>query len=257
MMDNVSPLHTRVLRLFLFLALLLCLVPSVYAQTETPPQMDFSLNRDWGYGGLNGQIQGHFSARVRGPDNLQRVVFYLDDQVLGEVTAPPFKIRFVTDDYPLGEHVLYAVGYTADGQVLTSNRVQRVFVSPEEGWQVAGRIIIPALGLSVGVILLVALVSFLGERRRGPGAPRSYGLFGGAVCPRCGRPFARHWWAPNMVTAKYDRCPHCGKWSIVRAASPQALREAEEAMLHPHTPQTASPEESLEKALDESRYLDE
>ena len=245
-------------RLLIFLLcslFLLALVPEVRAQTESAPQLELSLNRDWGYGGLNGRIQGHFSARVRGPDDLQRVVFYLDDRILGVADAPPFEIRFVTDDYPLGEHVLYAVGYTSGGGKLISNRVRRVFVSAAQGWQEAGRMLAPVLGLALGAMALAALAAFLGERRRGLGAPRSYGLFGGAVCPKCGRPFSRHWWAPNMVTGKFDRCPHCGKWSLVRAASPQALREAEQP------PDASPPPQSeagrLEQALDDSRYMDE
>ncbi len=248
--------------LILLLLSLVVFVPGAHAQTEAPPQLEFSLNRDWGYGGLGGQIQGHFSTRVHGPDNLERVVFYLDDRILGEADEPPFTIRFVTDDYPLGEHSLYAVGYTADGRTLTSNTLHREFVSAQQGWQDAGKMLLPILGIVFGVMLLAAVVAWLGERRRAPlppGAPRSYGIFGGAVCPKCGRPFSRHWWAPNMLVGKLDRCPHCGKWSIVRAAPPDVLRAAERTELEAAAPPPSpvNETEQWKKDLDESRYLDE
>ncbi|HEB66104.1 MAG TPA: hypothetical protein ENJ02_11275 [Chloroflexi bacterium] len=249
-------------RLPIYLLLLLALVPAVRAQTESAPQLELSLNRDWGYGGLGGQIQGHFSARVRGPDDLERVVFYLDDQILGEADAPPFKIRFVTDDYSLGEHTLSAVGYTTDGRTLTSNTLHREFVSAQQGWRDTGKMVLPLLGVVFGAMLLAALVAYLGERKRKPlppGAPRSYGIFGGAVCPKCGRPFSRHWWAPNLLAGKFDRCPHCGRWSIVRAAPPEVLRAAERAELEAAVPLSAPPDETEQwkKDLDDSRYLDE
>lgn len=251
-------------RILLFL--LLCAVflpaPAVYAQTESPPQLDLSLRRDWGYGGLGGQIQGHFTARVRGRDDLVRVTIYLDEQVLVELDASPFEWRFVTDNYPLGKHTLVAVGVTSSGEELRSNTLHVEFVSPQQGWNEAGRMILPLLGVVFGGMLLAAGISWLVERRRGPlpaGAKRSYGLLGGAVCPKCGRPFGLHWWAPNMVAGKFDRCPHCGKWSLVRRASRDELiaaEQAERAALGV-MPTTYDEAEERRRALEDSRYLDE
>ncbi|NOX60535.1 MAG: hypothetical protein GXP42_01080, partial [Chloroflexi bacterium] len=69
-----------------------------------------SLRRDWGYGGFAGDIQGTFTMKVEGPDDLVSVDFYIDDQLIGTDTEPPWRLRFVTDDYPLGVHELRAVG---------------------------------------------------------------------------------------------------------------------------------------------------
>ncbi len=251
-------------RILLFLLVCAVFLPalSVHAQTETPPQLNLSLRRDWGYGGFGGQIQGHFTARVLGRDDLVRVTIYLDNQVLVKLDAPPFDWRFVTDDYPLGKHTLVAVGVTSGGEELRSNTLQVEFVSPQQGWNEAGRIILPLLGIIFGGMLLAAGISWLVERRRGPlpaGARRSYGLLGGTVCPKCGRPFGRHWWALNMPTGKFDRCPHCGKWSLVRRASRDELAAAEQAEQAAVSPMPTAGNEAEERrrALEESRYLDE
>ncbi|GAB4521465.1 MAG: hypothetical protein Fur0018_02010 [Anaerolineales bacterium] len=252
-------------RILPFLLTLTIFLPlwGVHAQTEGAPQLQFSLRRDWGYGGLNGQIQGHFTARVKGRDDLSRVVFYLDEQVMAEVDAPPFELRFVTDSYPLGKHMLYAVGYTARGQEMLSNVVYAEFVSAEQGWQEARRMIIPLLAIIFGGMLLTAAITWFAEQRRGPvpaGAPRTYGILGGAVCPKCGRPFSRHWWAPNILSGKFDRCPHCGKWSLVRMASRHDLRAAEQAELEAAQFAAISAQtetQQHQRELDESRYLDE
>jgi hypothetical protein len=63
-----------------------------------------------------------------------------------------------------------------------------------------------------------------------------------------------------LLIGKLDRCPHCGKWSIVRSESPQALRLAEVAELDQiqqsdHLPQIPE-EEKMKKELDDSKYQD-
>ncbi len=247
--------------------LLRLLLPMFFLLSQTPaaPQLSLSLQREWGYAGFDGRIQGHFALRADAPEDVQRVVFYLDDAVLGTADSPPFRVRFVTDSYAPGAHTFSAVGYTASGREVRSNLLRATFVSAEEGWREAGRMVLPLLAVTAGALLLTGLGVYLGERRRGavpPGAPRSYGLLGGAVCPKCGRPFGRHWWAPNMLTAKLDRCPHCGGWSLVRAASPERLRaaeEAERAALRPEGMPPAPQDEAarLQRALDETRYLDD
>ena len=85
----------------------LAFVSAVSAQSD---ELTLSLSRDFGYGGFNGDIQGTFSVKASGPANLERVQFFLDDTLLGEDTDVPFAIQFVTDNYPLGAHVLHAVG---------------------------------------------------------------------------------------------------------------------------------------------------
>jgi hypothetical protein len=61
----------------------------------------------------------------------------------------------------------------------------------------------------------------------------------------------------NVVAGKYDRCPHCGKWSLVRRVDPRLLRKAAEAFTagqeqEPNAPLDVS--QSFSKQLDESRF---
>ena len=84
-------------------------------------QLTLGMSRDWGYGGLNGDIEGLFSMHVTGPADLTRVDFYIDNTKIGEVTQAPFNLQFNTDNYPLGNHQIYAIGYSASGQEYRSN----------------------------------------------------------------------------------------------------------------------------------------
>jgi hypothetical protein len=233
----------------------------VLAQSESP--LTLSLSKDFGYSGFAGDIQGVFSMKVKGPEDLTRVVFFIDGQSIGEVTSPPFRLQFDTGSYSLGKHTLGAIGYTSAGQELQSNELVREFVPASTGASTVSKILLPILA----VVAVAALVSYLmpalftrGKTRNlAPGAPRNYAPLGGTICPKCGRPFAIHIWGLNVVVGKYDRCPYCGKWSIVRHASPDQLRAAEAAEIEQAgtteqvLPET-SPEEKLRKDLDNSRY---
>ena len=141
----------------LFLALALSLAPlaAAAAQGQT---LNLSLSRDFGYGGFNGDIQGTFSLHASGPSTLVRVDFYLDDTQIGEVTKAPFTLQFVTDNYPRGTHSLYAIGYTSDGNQLSSAKITSVFVSGSEATQSTLKTVIPILAIVFGALLLAALV---------------------------------------------------------------------------------------------------
>lgn len=242
--------------MFWFISLLFA-VP-VQAQEA---QLMLRLSRDFGYSSGTGRIQGVFSVRVDSTQDLVRVTYYLDNEVLGVVSEPPFRLRFSTDDYPLGIHELRAVGETAAGELLTSNVIRVEFVSAEEGWETAARITVPLIVLvflAIGVSFAVTLMQRKKQPALPPGAPREYGLAGGAICPKCKRPFARHFWSPNLLAGKLERCPHCGKWSVVRAEPLSALRAAEqmelEALQDGEKPLELSEEERLRKELDASRF---
>jgi hypothetical protein len=233
----------------LFLLIALLFAAPAFAQDEEPA-LEMSLSRDNGFG-LGNQMQGHFSYRVRGPDNLVRVEYLMDGEVIGESTAEPFRFPFITDDFELGPHDMSAVGYTADGRVLHSNVFRGQFVDP----QVTGT-------FTTGIIILVVIViaaRFLFFRQGSGKAKKGYGVFGGAICASCGRPFSRHWWGPNLLTTRLDRCPHCGKWQGTRAATADQLAQAEAlaASLDGVPPSPASEPDSQEKLrrqLDDSRY---
>jgi DNA-directed RNA polymerase subunit RPC12/RpoP len=247
--------------LFSFILVFSLVFPAL-AQTED--QLVLTLNRDFGYSGFNGNdIQGTFSMKVSGPGNLQKVVFYIDDTQIGEDTEAPYRIQFNTDSYGLGMHKLSASGTTSDEQVLQSTVIEKNFVSSQEGWKTVLRIVIPIL-IVVLVISLVSIVGpmLLGRNKKSSiplGSPRNYGVAGGTICSRCGRPFALNFFALNMFTGKLVRCPHCGKVGIMSRRSLQELQKAEEAeldMAAADTPQVQgmSEEEKLQKELDDSRY---
>jgi hypothetical protein len=186
----------------------------------------------------------------------------LDDEVFGEAAQAPFNLRFSTDDYPLGLHTFRAVGFTSAGAELSSNTIDVRFVTASEGWQAAGRIAIPLLVIVVGAMLLSLIPTLMSGGKLAdvpPGAPRKYGLGGGAICPRCGRPFSLRILAFNLGPGiKFDRCPHCGKWALMRSRNMNDLRAAEAAELEQArlsgTAPVPSAEEKLRKDLDDSRF---
>lgn len=217
-------------------------------------ELRLRLRRDFGYG-AGAQIRGRFSMIVDEVDGLQRVEFLVDDEVIGADNEAPFRLQFNTSGYELGWHTLRAIGYTADGRELASNVFQRQFVT-------AGASTYIVVGI-VALILGFRLISYLVTRQKGTEQKKVvYGMYGGAVCPRCGRPFSRHWWAPNLIAGKFDRCPHCGKWHFSTRATPQMLASAErfaeelDAEEQQMVAQLGEPdeEELLRKRLDESRY---
>lgn len=257
-------MNKKLLWMITCLAVLVILAQPVMAQDNS--SLRISLNKDFGYSSLTGgQIQGVFSVRAQGPQDLVRVVFYLDGQPLGEVTAAPFRLRFDTSNYPNGRHTLSAVGYTSSGKEIRSNDQVREFVPASQGFEGAIEIILPVLGVIVVAALLAIGIPALfsrGKTKNLPlGSPRSYAPLGGTICPKCSRPFAVHIWGLNLLVGKLDRCPYCGKWSMVVRYSPAQLREAELAELEDVGENSAgiskaSEEEKLQKDLENSRYQD-
>ena len=233
---------------------------AVFAALAQSDELDISFSRDFGYSSGGGDIQGLFSIKVSGPDTLTKVAFYIDDTMIGEDVEAPFKLQFDTDNYSLGEHAVYAVGTTSDGNELKTEVVHANFVSASEGTKTAVRILIPVLGLVVVALILAAVVPIITGRKTiplEPGTPRNYPM-GGAICPKCERPFAIHLYGVNLGLGKFDRCPYCGKWSMVRRQPLQALRAAEEAELERAqeigSVQGMTKEEKLKKQLEDSKF---
>jgi DNA-directed RNA polymerase subunit RPC12/RpoP len=261
-MKKINLTHI-LLSLFLCIFALFTTRP-VLAQDEE--ELRLGMNRDFGYASLGGnQIQGTFSMTIKGPEDLTQVVFYLDDQVLGEDSEAPFSLRFVTDNYPQGEHALQAIGVTASGQELRSNVIRTEFVPAAEGTGAAIKIAGLILGVIIGgmgIAFLIGNVLGKGKKVNLPlGAERRYGVMGGAICPKCNRPFAMHVYGVNMMAARFDRCPYCGKWSFVRRASQDELKRAEAAELEWASPVqervVEKTEADLLKDLENSRYQDQ
>jgi hypothetical protein len=243
------------------LTLLILTFSSIYAQEAG---ITLKLSKDFGYAWA-GDIQGTFSMKVTGPDNLARVEFLIDSEWIGEDSLSPFRYQFSTGNYVLGPHTLSAVGYLEDGRRLNSNQVNVNFVTSDEGWTATGKLVIPILGVVFGVMLLSFLVPWLMSRGKPKddvplGVPRNYGVAGGAICSRCKRPFSRHLLAPNMIFGKLERCPHCGKFGIAPLATSTQLADAEAAELEMSTYGGQTPniseEERLLRDIDDSRYED-
>jgi len=248
-------------KLFLgfWVAILISLTAVFVAQAQDE-ELKITFSRDFGYSSGGGDIQGLFSIKVNGPDTLTKVVFYIDDEAMGEDTEAPFRLQFNTDSYALGQHAIYAAGTTSDGRELKTKVVHANFVSASEGTQSAMRILIPILGIVAVAVVLAAVIPVITGRKTiplEPGTPRNYPL-GGAVCPKCQRPFAVHIYGLNLGLGKLDRCPYCGKWSVVRRESLQKLRAAEEAELERARETGSVPgmteEEKLKKQLEDSKF---
>ena len=246
-------------RLLFLIALLAAMGLWLSPAAAQEPGLTLHLSRTWGYGGPNGDIQGAFTFKADGPENLTSVAFYVDDTLVGRVTEPPWKLRFNTDNYPLGQHKLHAIGTTSDGQTLKSNVLVRNFVPASDAWKFIIKIGVPLLLLGLGIPALLYWI----DKKRNPSKYSGHsGAFGGAVCPNCGCPFPRHWWGLNFGGKKYDRCPHCGRWSMVGRASEEELREAVIAcgLASSTEAKSASPQDKaaeLKKKLEESRYFPE
>ncbi len=229
------------------------LVGSAAAQES---ELTLYVRRNFGYGG-GSQIQGNFRCEIEGPVDITSVTYYVDDQVLATTTEAPFTVNFETDTYPHGVHEMRATALTADGRTLTSNTRKFEFVAAEVGWQVAGQMGGTILAVVGGAMLVVfGLQTWLVNRDRKAGG-KGYGLFGAAVCPKCGKPFGMHLWGLNALGGKYDRCDHCGKWSIVRRASPAALAAAEAADAPAASiPAAEAVKERERRQMDDTRYSD-
>jgi hypothetical protein len=252
-----------VLAVVVFCGVALAARPAV-AQTQTSG-LQLAVHKTFGFN--NGsQIQGAFRLEATGPNNLVSVTFALDGETLVEQTDPPFSFDINTDQFAPGWHTVGATGRTADGQALTAADRRFEFVSAAQAQTSVMNLIVPVF-VVVGLLMVVGLGSQLFFALRGGksrsalplGAQRNYGLSGGAICPKCQRPFARHWWGLNALPGlKFDRCDHCGKWSLVGRASPQQLAAAETAELkyaQPTAPlRDLTPEEKLKRDLDASRF---
>jgi len=243
--------------LYLGLAASLLVVGMALAQSAG---LSLKLSRDWGYGGLNGDIQGLFSMRVSGPTDLVRVEYFMDSTKIGELDQAPYNLQFNTDDYPLGAHQLSAVGHSSSGQTYSSNVISANFVPPQSPL----KFILPVLVVVVLAILLSALVPILAGRRKGKSLPlaaeRNYGVSGGAICPKCHRPFVLPLFGLHLGFSKLAACPYCGKWSLVGRESLENLRQAEKDELTMSRPsgQVGGPksDEQDRKDLEDSKYQD-
>lgn len=237
---------------------------SIHPVQAQQPELIISLRRDFGYSSGAGDIQGRFSMTAEGPDDIARVIYYLDDQEIGTASEPPYRLQFNTDNFPSGQHNMSAIGVTDQGNQLLSNTITRNFVSSDTARSSTFQYIIYIVG-GIGVTMFIAyfIINWLAKNAEPLplGAPRQYGYYGGAICPKCNRPYSMHVYGLNLLTHRYDRCEHCGKWSLVQRASPDALAAAEQAEVEDssHNKQKPSSVNEVNKRrqqLDDSRFQD-
>lgn len=185
----------------------LFLITTSLANAQAPNELELTLSRDFGYGGFNNDIQGLFTMKIKNPPaNLAMVDFLIDSTSMGEVTQSPFSLSFNTDSYPLGVHSLSAIGYTTDGNQLNSNIIQVNFVPAGSGMEAVVKIIVPVVLLIVLIGLIsvfLPLILSKGKIASTPlGMPRKYGIGGGAICPKCSRPFRFDYGGSILVLKK-------------------------------------------------------
>jgi hypothetical protein len=233
---------------------LLAVVLLVSAQNAAAQsELVLSINRDFGYGGFDNKIEGLFSLSAEGPEDLVRVDFFIDEELIANLEAEPFRVQFSTNSYAAGEHRLYAIGFTPSGEELQSNEIARVFITKEEIREAIFGIIVPLVGVIILLTLASAVIPALLGRKEKVG---EYGILGGTVCPNCGLPFSLKFWGLNLFTGKLQRCPHCGKWSVVKRANPEALAAAEARYRGEEPTQVAEETKELRtrRQIDDSRY---
>ncbi len=238
---------------FLFVLFLVALPLSAAAQEEVDVLI-VSLRKDFGYA-AGGKIQGSFSLKVRSPDDLMRVYFLIDGQVVHTATEDPFEHKFNTADFSVGEHTFSAIGYRADGTQLSSSELRRELITAEQAWENVGRLVVP-LFVGVGGISLLGILGSVLMGRKKDFKLGEYGAAGGVVCPRCQMPYSASFLAPNLVVGKLLCCPHCGKWAVTPRASQAALEAAEARYATDGVGDVAAAGEGAQfrEMVEESRY---
>lgn len=228
---------------------------------------DFSINvrRDFGYG-MGNTIQGRFTVRLLGEEAVvDRVSFLIDKEIFATVDSAPFKYQFSTEDFEPGYHQLAAKVHFVDGSVETTPAAQFRFLSSTEANRQIRDLMLVLGGVVIGAVLITAFVQSLLTKKTknhtpSTGKPRSYGLLGGTICPKCGKPFPRHIWGMNLVVGRLDRCEHCGKWVMTVRATPAALSAAEQlediAESEPKG-EMRSPHPDAVDEIDDTKYFDE
>jgi hypothetical protein len=222
------------------------------------------LRRDFGYG-AGSNVRGTFTISLSGDESqVGSVVFLIDGEEMATVEEAPFRFQFHTDSYGFGVHQLSAKVFLLDGSMITTRSVGLNFLSPEEERGGMTTLFIGIGGALILALVIFGLVQFLVFKRKPgravqPGEARQYGLLGGAICPKCGRAFPRHIWGINLVVGKFDRCEHCGKWSMTTRAAPEALRAAEAAELEAQQADQGAGtfHGQVKDALEDTRYMDE
>jgi len=228
---------------------------TVHAQ-DGEPSLTFSLNKLFGYA-LGSNIQGSFSVSVQEDEDLTRITLLIDGQEIEFDDEAPFRIQFSTSDFPPDSHSIQVRGITTAGKEVTSQVIVVTFLSSDQARTQTIDFIVPLLAVILAVMLLTSVFPALLGRGKRTFQPGHYGRAGGAICSRCKLPFSRNLFSANLLIGKLERCPHCGKWGIIRRASDADLDAAETrlaAALSDGAIQQEDEAKHLRHMVDESRY---
>jgi hypothetical protein len=238
----------------------------VFVLPVSAQESEFSigLRRDFGYG-AGSNIRGTFTISLTGDESqVGSVEFLIDGNVMATDEQAPFRFQFHTDDYGVGMHQLSARVFLKDGRVVNTSATGLNFLSQSEERQNMVTLFVGiggTLALALVIYFLVERLVFKRKPTRGiqPGQERNYGLIGGTICPKCGRPFPRHIWGINLLVGKLDRCEHCGKWSMTVGATSEQIRAAEAAELEAlgTDQETGVFQGQIQDSLEDTKYLDE
>ena len=218
------------------------------------------LGKDFGYA-AGSNVRGTFSISVRGDqENIQQAIFMVDGKEMTTISEAPFKFQFKTGDYGFGWHDLSAEVVTRNGEIIITESLRYKFLTSEEQNSGMTGIILPIGVIILVVIVVSALIPFVSKPKneRTGGKPRSYGMMGGTICPKCGRPFPRHIFAMNLLVKRLDRCDSCGKWVMTTRATPEQLaaaEAAEEAAIAQSAEPVAVKDDEADQ-LEASKYVD-
>jgi DNA-directed RNA polymerase subunit RPC12/RpoP len=59
-------------------------------------------------------------------------------------------------------------------------------------------------------------------------------VYGTDVCPDCGKEYDKPvFLAVNLMWKRYERCPHCGKWHMMRGYGKKVMKDGEEGAVEP------------------------
>lgn len=186
--------------------------------------------REFGVG-MPGAVQGHMSMTVRGDlDAVDKVVYLIDDQEMATMTAPSLKFQFNTDDYPAGEHMLYALITTKGGETIKTASFSVSFIEAGKANAITRKVLIGIGAILLFTILLSVLITKRQVEESKTEGLNMVGLWGATVCPKCGRAFNRNVFGLNLISKRYEPCPHCGKWSMTRRATKEEIEEANQKL---------------------------
>ena len=247
-------------RVFLVLILAMVFALSYSAAMAQDSPFGLRIMRDWGYG--NGvDINGRMSLSIKGEQaQIQQVTFFMDGEMMATVSTDPFKLQFDTNNYDPGVHRMTADVKTTSGETYSTNTLVANFVDKTTASGSMLKILMLVGGIavvSIGIQLFVQKNTNKNTKFDESGRVQ-YGVWGGAVCPKCGQPFNRSFFGINLVGVRLERCPHCGKFVPTRRATPEQLDAAERRFraVPDEQPPAKSDQEKKQESYDDSKYTE-